>query len=382
MLENENICILPFINLDRNADHDISPPAPSPCCYYEHQTAPKHNLEDYFTSTEIQEVRHQMLNGEKPPGCWKCWHEESLGKKSMRQSVNESRLDEHLDHLQKQPVAPTQIKMLAGSSCNLACRMCQSHVSSRVSTVWQAIGRKVYPQYQYDTQADEYIRKHSSELKYIDLMGGEPLYHKNIIKLLRFLVDTNASNHITLFLTTNGMLVSDHICELLSKFKKVVAIFSIDAVGEKHEYIRPGSDWNVIFTNMQKIRNYKNIDVLVQPTISVLNIIHIPELDQWCQQNDFHMTQKVAIYDPPELNPKQLPEQIRHLVKSPYTKFLDNKTEPCVPFIKQMDSYWNTDITKIMLEWQDVFNSIELDSMEKDYILFDKTKKFLTNESI
>ena len=42
-----------------------------------------------------------MLDGKRPSACWKCWHDEDNDKKSMRQSVDESRLEPHIDTIKK-----------------------------------------------------------------------------------------------------------------------------------------------------------------------------------------------------------------------------------------------------------------------------------------
>ena len=371
---NDTLCILPFISLDRNTDSTNIPPAT--CCLYQAQSKTAETFEQYWHSDEIVSVRSQMLQGEQPKGCWKCFHEESLGKTSMRQSVNSGRLDAHKTSLTTHPDHPVQVKMLAGATCNLACRMCVGHVSSKVNTVWQAIGRPSQDPYKYDQQADQYIRNNAQHIAYIDLMGGEPLYHKKLIALLKFLVDSNNANHITLYLTTNGMLIKDEIKNLLLKFKKVVSIFSLDGVGVVHEYIRPGSEWQTIIDNMSTLRLFENIDVLVQPTISVLNILRLPELDQWCKDNNYHMTQKCLVHDPIELHPKQLPIELREKVHSNYKKFLETKTYPALGFIKQLDEHWGTNIKTAMPEWD--FETA--DQLENDLVTYEKVQKFLNNE--
>ena len=125
-------CILPWISLDRNSD--TSTPAFAPCCLYQSKD-PKHDFDEYWGGEELKEIRQQMNDGQKPSGCWKCYNDEDLGKKSMRQSVNESRLAPHSDLIQKEDseLKPLQVKLLAGASCNLACRMCVSLGSHRTT---------------------------------------------------------------------------------------------------------------------------------------------------------------------------------------------------------------------------------------------------------
>ena len=358
---SDTLCILPFISVDRNADTTDIPLAP--CCLYQNHYESHQSIEEYFQGQEIKEVRQQMLSNQKPNGCWKCYDEEKQGKTSMRQSVNDSRLNLHHDKIHN-PKFPIQVKMLAGASCNLACRMCQSHVSSKVHQVWESIGRKTQSPYQYDTLMETYIKQNSKHIQYIDLMGGEPLYHKKIIALLEHLVQNNHSKHITLFCTTNGMIINSDVVNILKNFKKTVLIFSIDGVGEIHEYIRPGSTWSTIINNLYNIRKLSNIDCLVQPTISALNILRLPDLDNWCNDNQLHQTQKCLVHDPKELHPKNLPSNLKKQVHHTYKNFVQHeKTHSAKAFIDQLDQHWNTDITAVMPEWKDVAS----DNIELDY---------------
>ena len=117
MSYNKNTtCILPWINLDRNADS--STPAFGPCCLYQHQSKESHSFEEYWHGKEIKEVRQQMRKGARPKGCWKCWTDEDTGKKSMRQSVNESRLKAHENLISQKDseLHPIQVKLLSGAS--------------------------------------------------------------------------------------------------------------------------------------------------------------------------------------------------------------------------------------------------------------------------
>ena len=150
----------------------------------------------------------------------------------------------------------------------------------------------------------------------------------------------------------------------------------MDGVGTVHEYIRPGSEWQTIIDNMVSLRTYENIDVLVQPTISVLNILRLPELDTWCDNNNYHMTQMCLVHDPIELHPKQLPIELRDQVHPKYKKFLENKTYPALGFIEQLDEHWGTDIKTAMPEW----NIQTVDQIENDFVTYEKVQEFVNNE--
>tara|TARA_Y100001937_G_scaffold112621_1_gene160397 strand:- start:1082 stop:2230 length:1149 start_codon:yes stop_codon:yes gene_type:complete len=371
-------CILPWIALDRNAD--TSNPAFAPCCLYQSKEKTKRSFAEYWHSTELEKIREQMNNGEKPDGCWKCFNDESSGQKSMRQSVNESRLGPHADLLDKstKQLKPLQVKMLSGASCNLACRMCQSHVSSKVHKVWDTIGLPLKEPYQYDQESENIIRENADAVRYIDLMGGEPFYHKRIQRLIAWLVENDHARHITVYVTTNAMILDDKLISHLKRFENVVVIVSLDAVGKKHEYIRPGAVWDTIVTNIDKLR-HNRLNVIIQPVISAINILCLPELIDWCQQRKLHMTQMSLVHEPAALHPKNLPTSLKHLVDKKFKAFIDEQsTDSSIEFVKKLDKHWNTKIYDYMPEWKDVYlNNTVLSQTEKDYDLYRRTLEYI-----
>ena len=371
-------CILPWIALDRNAD--TSDPAFAPCCLYQSQDRPQHNFEEYWHSDELRKVREQMRNGDKPAGCWKCYNDEEHGQKSMRQSVNESRLGPHTELIEADhdDLKPLQIKLLSGASCNLACRMCQSHVSSKVYPVWESIGMPLKDPYKYDYASEEIIRKNAESVRYLDLMGGEPFYHKKIVKLISWLADNRHSEHITVYVTTNAMILNDRLISDLKKFENVVIIVSLDAVGKKHEYIRPGAVWETIVANIERLQR-NNLNVIIQPVISAINILCLPELIAWCKARKLHMTQMSLVHEPAALHPKNLPSALKPLVDSQFSAFIDEQSnDSSLEFIKKLDKHWNTKIYDVMPEWQKVYDGdIQNTQIEKDHDLYRRTLEYI-----
>jgi len=369
----KNLCILPWISLDRNAD--TSTPSFAPCCLYQGEKQYR-GFDEYWHGDDLKKLRQDMLEGKRPKGCWKCWNEEDSGKKSMRQSVNESRLGPHLDVTNKphNEIRPLQIKLQAGASCNLACRMCRSHVSSKVHKVWQEIGMETLEQRRYDDVSDHLIRDNAESVRYIDFMGGEPFYHKKVRDLVRWLVENGHAEHITIYVTTNAMILDDQLLSDLKKFQNVVAIVGLDAVGKKHEYIRPGADWDTIVTNIERLQS-SHINVVIQPVISAINILCLPELIDWCKTRKLHMTQMSLVHDPEPLHPKNLPAALMDKVDPRFKKFVaEAKTDSSLDFIKKLDAYWKTKIYHTMPEWKEVYyQDSGNDRLEKDYDVYRRT---------
>mgnify|MGYP003677009507 CR=1 FL=1 len=297
----KNICILPWISIDRNRTRSSDEVSLAPCCLYESKIS-------HTNSNEIVELRSDFLEGKKPAGCRLCWENEDKGFSSLRQSVNKGRLQSYKDRLTKTNLEdkPSQVKYTAGTECNLACRMCLPTFSSKVKKVWEIINRKP------NTEADELLNND----KYI-------LANKNVKNLLKELIVSNDNEHITLHIVTNATRIDQSTIELLKKFKDVVLSISMDGIGKIQEYIRPGCSWKVLEKNIKLLQD-NNFSLQVVSTISVLNIIHLEELEKWCMDNNIHWANPTVVYNPPELCPHNLPYQLHEDVPQKYKKYLDN----------------------------------------------------------
>ncbi len=68
--------------------------------------------------------------------------------------------------------------------------------------------------------------------------------------------------------------------KILPAFTQEEILASIDATQTLGEYIRKEMNWKLFLHNREKIRLYKNLTFKISPTISVLNVLHLPDLYQ------------------------------------------------------------------------------------------------------
>jgi MoaA/NifB/PqqE/SkfB family radical SAM enzyme len=345
----KNICILPWISIDRNS-HSLAP-----CCLWKSKETHT-DIKTFWNTKELVDLREDFLNGKRPSGCEVCWKNEDAGIKSMRQAVNEGRLERYKSRMNNTMlyVAPAQVKFTVGKECNLSCRMCLPQWSSRVQKVWEALGRKPDPDDDQLTVDPEYILEHRKDIHYLDILGGEPFFHKRTKDLLKELISTNDSEHITVHITTNATRIDLDTINLLKQFEDAVLSISIDGVGKLQEYIRPGCDWEQLKSNIDLLRTH-NISLQAVSTIGVLNILGLQELEDWCNNNDIHWGQPGLIETPLELQPRNLPYDLQVFVPNKYKKYVSvEATHDPINFIKELDRYWKTDITNVIPEWKQV----------------------------
>ena len=113
------------------------------------------NVSDFqsaWNSTYMKNVRKQMLAGEKPPSCLKCFKEEAAGHRSKRmwetdywsQRVDVDKILQETNEDGSLPPNLAYVDLRFGTKCQLACVMCSPHDSSGWIKDWQDI----YPQIQ------------------------------------------------------------------------------------------------------------------------------------------------------------------------------------------------------------------------------------------
>lgn len=255
----------------------------------------------------MKSVRTTMLTGNIPSSCTKCFQEESKGVASKRMWETGSWMQEGIDieELVKQTAndgtVPEQLVYLdlrLGHTCNLKCVMCSPHDSSK----WVGDYKKIFPLFRHDSlknqmrwDQDEFNNRwHENpdfwkemyaqipNLKQVYFAGGEPFMIKEHKMFLEEIIRQGCADKILIRYNTNGLLLSEDIIELWSKFKKVKVGFSLDAVGTRNHYIRYPSDWATIEKNLQRLDNTPdNIQVSIATAIQVLNIKHLVDFAKW-----------------------------------------------------------------------------------------------------
>lgn len=146
--------------------------------------------------------------------------------------------------------------------------------------------------------------------------GGEPLIDGEHWNLLEELIDTDRSSGITLLYNTNLTTIKykdKNIIDIWRQFKSVKIQCSIDAVGRPLEYIRSGTDWDKIKSNIDQllsaVRNSK-IKISLNPLLSILNIWFIDTLYDYALLNKIPVN--LAILSGPDyLALDVIPDQLK-----------------------------------------------------------------------
>ena len=323
-----SFCVLPWIHLATRPNGDMRV-----CCVANASGASDGNYEvglvktedgnpanfskdlpsDGFNSEYMKSVRKTMLAGNIPASCKKCFDEETSGVSSKRIWETGTWYKNNIDipkliySTSEDGSVPFQLNYLdlrLGNTCNLKCVMCSPHDSSK----WVSDHKKIYPiiqsslikkQLSWDQKSFNNHWHESPEfwkeiydqipnLKQIYFAGGEPLMIKEHKLFLEEIVYRGFSKGIELRYNSNGLLLDQTIIDLWKNFKRVKFGFSIDAMGDRLNYIRYPSDWDTVVKNLHILDNTpENIEVTIACAVQILNIKHISDFIKWKVTRNF-----------------------------------------------------------------------------------------------
>jgi MoaA/NifB/PqqE/SkfB family radical SAM enzyme len=270
-----------------------------------------HTIEEVWNSEFMCNVRLQMLDNKIPTSCTKCFQEEEKGitsKRNWETMVWQDRLD--IDSIVAQttstgslPVNIPYFDLRLGNMCQLKCIMCSPHDSSSWIKEWKI----QYPKYKtielkrdqgWDPSFDytwyqkgsflDTMRSQAQHIKELYFAGGEPLLIPEHYKILEFMVETGAAKNCILRYNSNGVELPEKLFELWNHFKQVKFNFSIDAVGNRNDYIRYPSKWRDIVSNTQRLDDTPdNVVVNIACAVQLLNVMSLTDLVQWKASMNF-----------------------------------------------------------------------------------------------
>lgn len=197
--------------------------------------------------------------------------------------------------------------------CNLKCRYCGPHFSSQ----W-AEELNGSPLIQHQDLAHYKETLITDSLHWMYFTGGEPLISSDHWNLLEELIATGRSSGISLMYNTNLTTIKykdKNIIDIWHQFKSVNIQCSIDAVGQPLEYIRSGTDWQKIKSNIDQLvlaSQNSNIAVVFSPVLSVLNIWFIDTLYDYALSNNISVN-LIVLSGPDYLALDVIPDQLKTL---------------------------------------------------------------------
>lgn len=246
------------------------------CCRY--KTPVKkftENVVDILNSAEYQKIRNDSLEGLYNPNCQKCYYEESLGKKSLRQQFN--------DEYGCDQIELKFLEVGLDNICNLTCDGCWDEFSSS----WAKKNNS-----SIIVRSSKEISELPSSVNKVLFLGGEPLM---TLRHLRILRAADRSNLDVTYNTNGTFLLDNDTIELLNECKRVKFIVSIDGYKELNEKVRSGSRWESILNFIEQIKQL-NYQLTIHTVVHKNNWHGLLELEQFIKDNLLDWTSNILTY--------------------------------------------------------------------------------------
>lgn len=324
------------------------------------------NVSDFksaWNSTYMKNARKQMLNGEIPPSCAKCFKEEAAGHNSKR--MWETRywaervdIDELIAETEEDGSIPPKLRYIDlrfGTKCQLACVMCSPHDSSgwikdhgkmmphvqneqlRDTMQWRdkgSINGSSYNWHKNNPVFWEQFNEQIPNMQQLYFAGGESLIIDEHYNILEEAIRSGHAGQLELRYNSNGVEWRDDLFDLWKEFKLVRFHYSVDDIGARNEYVRYPSDWDRTEEVFHILDNNTgdNVEITVACAVQALNIYYIPDFIEWKLTQGFKKINMWPfgagginyhfVYHPPHLNVKSLPAWFKDKVEKKYEAFI------------------------------------------------------------
>ncbi len=293
-MKSETLCAVPWMHLNFEPNGKVVP-----CCLtsqynYFAGDLNTQTIEQIWNSDNMKQLRLQMMNGEEPQICNKCFDREKVTGESGRIYHNKD-FPEVLELIPEitRPDGTCDSMELKywdfrfSNLCNFKCRSCGPRYSSAWVPDARAMGiadqEKVWSIEQVGNKPNyDFLKDQINTVQRIYFAGGEPLLMDEHWKILDMLVE-NQRFDVKLAYNTN--------CSVLTYGKKNVMDYwalwewgkievwpSIDEIGDRAELIRSGTVWPKVEQNLRDLTTLKNIILRPGITIGAWNVFRLPEI--------------------------------------------------------------------------------------------------------
>jgi hypothetical protein len=269
-----NFCMAPWIH----AMHDTLNIRRVCCISLSEHSNDHETLDDFKNSSEVKNVRKQMMEGILPKECKSC---DTSDSSQSFVFLYKNHFNNWYGHLYDEAMAKTSedgyttmnvrsFDYRFGNVCNYKCRHCEPHNSSLLELEekkhnidYKPIKSNVNTTIRFENLEKEILTSaYNGTLEELQWAGGESLFSESHWRIMQEIVKNGDPSKIRVSYITNLSIMEYkgiQLLELLDKFKEVSIHASIESGGKAAEYIRDGLNWETWKKNFKKINDiYKN----------------------------------------------------------------------------------------------------------------------------
>jgi sulfatase maturation enzyme AslB (radical SAM superfamily) len=178
------------------------------------------------------------------------------------------------------------------------------------------------------------LRECLEQVEHIDLAyfaGGEPLITDEHYVMLEEMIRKGRTD-ITLRYNTNASNIkykSYDVLDLWKHFKRVELSCSVDHYGDRAEWLRKGTDWGVVESNLLKFRELDYVSFQMNTVFSIFNYSTLGEFYQYLKdkdiirREDWYHSLYLAVH-PSYYSAKSLPKQLKIEAATKAKQWADN----------------------------------------------------------
>lgn len=296
IVPQHSLCYAPFNSL--YVVHDTG--AVRPCCKFEGSIGniQQQSLSEIWQGEAVQNLRSAMKQGHRPKECRVCW--EADHTKSFRSHFQLKFQDvsaaSHIDDPKM-----INVNVSPGSVCNFKCRICDEYSSTAIAAeefsfatdpeIKKSYKLKLKGTYPYDLETyKNLVMPMIQDVRYLKILGGEPLLIPGLIEWLEELVIDGYSDHIALEINSNSSTWSSEFITIAKKFKHFEILLSIDDLGSRFE-IQRGGKWDQVDQIVSKWISYKSptFEVKVSPAVNLQNLLYLDQLVEYFQTKELEV---------------------------------------------------------------------------------------------
>lgn len=342
MNTSKTFCLHPFTGLATREDGAVCA-----CC----RSHPVGNiqcqtLEEIWNNATMKRIRKQVLSGDRPKECERCFSLEDQGVESLRQrhiagNIPEARINLYPDAVNKMredfsmPFEIPTMELKLNNLCNLKCRMCHPMDStswndwSEVKEFYKKEGNIMYAiveehklenkpfldKFQDNPEWWASLEKLLPHFRRVEFAGGEPLMDPQHYRILDMLAPYGHQIEIK-YATNLSMLGKSNrtIWEYWPKFKSIAVNVSIDGIGDSYEYVRGNASWAELINNIKQIQTIPNISRIVGAvTVQVSNVLILDKMIEYFLDDLGIVFHTHRVEYPNVLSAQVLPPKLRAL---------------------------------------------------------------------
>ena len=364
MMRNKSFCALPWTGFIVEQDGNVKN------CVLAQETLGNINdrdIKDIMEGEANTRIKKQMLADLKPKSCAGC---HKLEQDKNRFDIISQRLyylkelqqvnQDLYDRLEDFELHTVDLRWT--NQCNQACVYC----GPRNSTMWaKEVGERPMMTQEAKTKLKDYVYANVANLKNVYLAGGEPTLMNENIEFLTLLLEKNPS--VTLRVNTNLSNTETKVAKLIRQFKNVHWTVSVEATGDRYNYIRFGGDWQNFTNNLKTIMSTENHKISFNMLYLVLNWRELFNCIDYLKTLGFHDNSFVVgpPTGPTYLDLRNLPDQKLQWVRSEIAKRLEHSSyllkDGYLNLLQHMDLPFAKDLeaTKSKLKSLDIRRNID-----------------------